>query len=123
MRLVLLFLIAACPLALAESAEEMLSACEKITESKVKDGKVSLPQDFDSGRCWGAFGVLQGLSALQTTDGNRPFFHVCAPENSSRTQYVAIFVEYVKRNPRRFNDEFWVVALDALRAAFQCQPK
>ena len=45
--------------AYAESAEVMLSACRPIAKAEITGDKVKLPQDFSTGMCWGAFGVLQ----------------------------------------------------------------
>jgi hypothetical protein len=111
-------------LGLAESAEEMLSSCKQIADAKVSNGKVTLPQDFQSGKCWGAFGTFQELASVIINPAKEPAFGVCAPASSTRTQYIAIFVEYVRRNPKRLNDGFFDVAWAALVDAFPCsRPK
>jgi hypothetical protein len=43
----------------AETTQEMLSACRDLSTARVTGDQVSLPQDFGSGRCWGAFDVIQ----------------------------------------------------------------
>ena len=130
MRLMLLLFIATAGLARAESTEEMLSSCGKLAEAKVQDGQVMVPQDFESGRCWGAFGVLLNLTRLikidetkRLQDDTKRILGVCSSKENTRTQAIAIFVEYARRNPSLFHEEFWIVALDALKAAFPCPSK
>jgi hypothetical protein len=49
-----------------------------------------------------------------------PVFGVCAPSESTRTQLIAIFVDYVKRNPKTMSDKFFFTARAALTEAFPC---
>jgi len=100
----------------------MLSACKKLADDTrvLDDGKILMPTDFESGKCWGAFATYQSMISLTTLDGKTRVLGVCAPANSTRTQIIAIFVEYARRNPRRLNEDFILVALDALRDAFLC---
>jgi Ssp1 endopeptidase immunity protein Rap1a len=125
LRLALLALVTA-SLGLAESAEEMLSSCKLLADAKVSNGQVTLPKDFESGRCWGAFGTFQDLARTSMPRPpalrEEPVFGFCAPSSSTRTQYIAIFVEYARRNPKRLNEDFFDVALDALVDAFPCSP-
>ena len=116
----LLFLSAIARPVLAESTEEMLSSCRRLAEANVANTEVELPQDFETGRCWGAFAVIQKVTALVIAPSKQPALLVCSPSESTRTQYIAIFVEYTKRNPRRLNEDFFFVALTALREAFPC---
>jgi hypothetical protein len=108
------------PFCKADTTEEMLSACRPITESKVADGKVNLPQTFDAGVCWGAFAAIQDETTWADESGER-HFEICTTEESTRTQLIAIFVEYAKRNPSKYSEEFHRVALAALREAFPCR--
>jgi hypothetical protein len=79
-------------------------------------------EDYSSGRCWGAIGVLQRIITMAYSDSSDPILDVCVPPKSTRTQLVAIFVEYVRRNPQRLHEDFFDVSIDALRGAFPCQP-
>ena len=108
---------------LAESAERMLSACKDIAEAKMTDDQhIVLKQDMDTGLCWGAFSILQTVLRIVSAPPNRRvIFGVCAPEGSTRSQYVKIFVEYATKNPRRLHEDFFFVARDALRETFPCQ--
>jgi len=119
--LTLLCVVAFAVPAFAESMEEMLTSCKLLAEAKVEGGEVSFPRDYPSGMCWGAFSTLQRVIVM--VDNNmRPYFHVCAPKNSTRSQLIAVFVEYSRRNPQRLHEDFFIVAIEALSGAFPCQP-
>jgi hypothetical protein len=118
---VVLLLVAAPPLSRAETNEEMLSACRPIAEAHMSQGKVALPETFEAGVCWGAFAIIQNLTVWVDTKTSKRHFGVCTPANSTRTQLIAIFVEYAKRNPRRYSENFSDVAFDALRESFPCE--
>jgi len=107
--------------ALAESAEEMLSACRKLADAPVSGDQVRLPSDFDSGLCWGAFASIQSAIKLQYTDDTAPILRVCAPPSSRRTQLLAIFAQYARNHPERLHEDFFKVAWFALRDAFSCK--
>lgn len=100
----------------------MLSSCKPLAEAEVRGDTVTLPQDFRSGTCWGAFAALQSLIARAYPDG-QPIFRVCAPPRSTRTQLLAVFVEFARRNPQRLHEDFFDVAVDAMRSAFPCQSR
>jgi hypothetical protein len=109
--------------AFGETAEEMASACRIVAAAKVVDGQVALPQDFDSGVCWGAFATLEkAVSVIVGSQSNVPTFGACTPETSTRTQLIAIFVEYTRRHPERLHESFFNIAIDSLRTAFPCSP-
>ena len=80
---------------------------------------VHMPQTFDAGVCWGAFAVIQKMTRWADSGGKR-YFGVCNPANSTRTQLIAIFVEYAKHHPQKYSDDFDDVVLDGLREAFPC---
>jgi hypothetical protein len=121
-KLALFMFILAVP-ARAESTEEMLSSCRSVAEAKVVNGSIDLPQDFATGACWGAFSTVQSAIFLALGKDKTLALHVCAPLNVSRTQLIALFVDYARRNPKRLNEEFFYVTLDALWAAFPCPSK
>ena len=102
----------------AESTAEMVSACKALAGADVTGDKVTIPQDFASGLCWGAFSSLQHV--VRTYTGEQPIFRVCAPPKSTRSQFIAVFVEYARRNPQRLHEDFLDVVLDSLRRAFPC---
>lgn len=105
----------------AETAEEMMSSCKYFADAEVRDQQVTLPGDFESGRCWGAFGAIQAAIVRVFRPAVLPAFSVCAPATSTRTQIIRIFLEYAKRNPKTLNEDYFEVALTALQEAFPCR--
>jgi len=107
----------------AQTAEEMVSACGQVSGAKITNGTVMLPRDFDTGFCWGAFASFQQLGNLVILPATEPLLGFCAPKSSTRTQLIAIFMDYARRNPKRLNENFETVALGALRQAFPCHSR
>ena len=102
----------------------MLSACRSISGAKVLEKgpegyRVSLPSGFESGKCWGAFLVIQKLARKGDISLNRRY-NVCAPADSHLVQLVAVFVNYAEQNPQRWHEDFFEVTLDSLQALFPC---
>jgi hypothetical protein len=106
----------------AETEEEMLSACRPITRAKVSNGSVDLPKDFDSGQCWGAFGMLHGVLFLNEPGDNRAS-HSCVSEDATRTQLIAIFVKYIEAHPKENGDSLHLVAINPIIDAYPCNKK
>ena len=116
------FVVLACSasLAYAESAAEMLSACKTLADVRVQGDTVQMPQDYESGLCWGAFSVIQRIIYQPTAVGRGRLYGVCAPVESKRSQLIAIFVEYMRRNPKRLHEDSFTVAREALAESFPC---
>jgi hypothetical protein len=98
----------------AESAEEMASNCKDIPSAAIADGKIAIPQDFNSGVCWGAFASLQAAIRF-------PFYDICAPENSTRSQLIQVFLAYMRQHPEKLNEDFFLAIYGATRQAFPCR--
>ena len=107
----------------AETAEEMMSSCRDLSTVKVRDANVQLPQDFDSGVCWGSFAMVQKMTRVVHLENGVyvPTFGLCAPEESTRTQLIQVFEQYATKHPERLHEEFWSVVQTALREAFPCK--
>ena len=115
MKICLLLAVLAYPV-FAQSTEEIISACQKL-DGKVEnasENQATLPSTFAAGLCWGAF-MLPGLSAHSET------FHFCMPQGVTKTQAIAVFLAFCRRNPQRLHEPFEKVVVDALREAFPCQ--
>lgn len=106
----------------AQTAEEMLSACRPITQAKVSNGMIDMPTDFDSGTCWGAFGMLQSVLFLQEPDGELAL-HACVPPDATRTELIAIFVKNVEDHPEEYGKGFQLVAINSMIKAYPCGKK
>jgi hypothetical protein len=104
----------------AETALEVESWCMPVANAKTISGsKISMEQTFDSGSCWGAFAAFQGLGSAVGSDGVRTL-HYCAPPESSRVEFVKVFVHFVEVHPQQGHLPFTFVALKALVEAFPC---
>ncbi len=101
----------------------MVSACKLITTAKTSDRVLMVPQDYNSGLCWGAFGALEQI--VKTPTGSKwvpqAILGVCVPENTPRSRLIAAFTDFAKAHPERSQEDFYPVARDALKAAFACQ--
>ena len=104
----------------ADTAEEMLSACRPITNAKISNGMIDLPQDFDSGVCWGAFDILDTMFNTVNMQTQKPLFPVCLPATRTRPQLIAVFVKYAENHPERYSEDFFVVVFAAEKEAFPC---
>jgi hypothetical protein len=107
----------------SESTEEMLSACKALSEPTIAEHQVALPQNFETGQCWGAFATLRRVLNMAVPPSKQPVFGVCAPKDSNRTQHIAIFIEFARRNPQRLHEDFVLVAMEAMHGAFPCRAK
>jgi hypothetical protein len=107
----------------AETTEEMVSSCRAISTAKVTGEQVELPQDFESGVCWGAFASLQHAIMIVGQNTASPFLGVCAGPAITRTQLIQIFFVYATAHPEKYQDDYFLVALAALHKAFPCPPR
>jgi len=106
-----------------QTAEQMLSACRPITQAKIlTDGTVELPRDFESGACWGAFGMLHQVLMLLDQNG-QPVLHACIPSNATRTELIAIFVRDVEQHPEEYGKDFQIVAINSVFHVYPCNQK
>jgi hypothetical protein len=112
----IVLLIASC--SYATTAEEMLAGCRSVAQAPVRDGQVRLPEASDAQKCWGAFIVLNEVIRLR--ESGKWILHACTSHDVTRTQLIAIFVEYVDRNPKVRNEQFTMTALNAIIEAFPC---
>jgi hypothetical protein len=107
------------PHAHADTAAELASACRPVAAARVSGDSVYFQQTYDSGRCWGAFTIIQRISSYVDSQGSRPL-HACVPPTSTRQQLVAVFVEFLNRNPQRMHEDAFEMSIEALTVAFPC---
>ena len=115
----------------AESTQEMLSHCKSMAENTgviAGDEILIKPNNFQSGQCWGSFAVIQNLIMVVYYDGkkpvyegNKPFYGVCVPPESTRLQLINIFVAYAKNKPKIHHQDFLSTAFESLRDSFPCE--
>jgi len=108
----------------AASTQEILSWCKPMTENTeiLANGEIRIkPNNIQSGICWGSFGIIQEIITHIYEGGEKPFYEICAPPESTRLQLINIFVVYAKSNPKLHHQDFFDIALESLRDSFPCE--
>lgn len=105
---------------MAQSALEMRSWCAPVVSAYMKNGTVKLPQDFDTGYCWGAFRSIQLITGYVDRDERR-ILGLCLPPEIKLSQIIMIFSNYVEQHPKEGHKTYESVALDALHSTFPCE--
>lgn len=105
----------------AETALEMQSWCGPIVNAQVPaPGTIHFVPTFETGLCWGSFAAIQQISKIYN-DNDGTTIEICAPEDSTRYQFVRVFYKYVNDHPELANLPFAVVAQRALAQGFPCR--
>jgi hypothetical protein len=92
------------------------------------DGTIVVPRDFEAGRCAGAFDAINALAGL-IGDNGKPVLGVCLASNQaykksrSLVQWAAMFIDYAKRHPKRYQEPFTDVMIEALQEMYPCPKK
>jgi hypothetical protein len=104
----------------AESALQAIPSCLTVSKGLRPDGKLYFSPDGQF--CWGAFAAIQQFSRLLIADepGKRSL-DICSPETSSRLQMILVFLKYADSHPEVLDQEFPLIARQALREAFPCK--
>src|SRR5258708_3585054 len=115
----LLLLIAGCvPARCYESANELLSDCERFLRAVGLAGHSFSIQNDDpqSWACWGYIRAFQGLSATVFEGEKLSITHACPPEEGTMDQMVRVFVVFARKHPESLHKRAAAVALDAFRS-------
>lgn len=105
-----------------DSAKAMLGFCRKLLAGMDENGDViRFTQNYETGTCIGAFSTIQHLSTFVIRDDKTPALRICAPPDSRMTDFIWVFVEYGRRNPKKINGGFAQVAMQALWEAYPCK--
>jgi hypothetical protein len=106
--------------ALGETALEMQSWCRHIASAPVlANDTVYVGTTFNDGVCWGSFAAIQQLSRIVDQDGIT-LLRLCPPPDSTRVQFIKIFMRYAVQHPEEAHHDFARLALLALVEAFPC---
>ena len=110
-----------CGAAKAETSLDLASSCKQLRSVTAgAKAKVTILRTFNNGFCWGAFAALQGLSATKWPESDKSLLGFCAPRESTRIQFIQIFVRYLEQRPDEGGVPFAEVAIRALADAFPC---
>ena len=89
---------------------ELLKRCQTSTQSLSYENLL----DF-----YWCLGFLEGVNGMLPST-TPPLY--CLPEAGSYTQVMQVLVKYLQDHPERLNESQTVLTVDALGAAFPCEP-
>ena len=115
-----IFLLSATPPALAQTAGEMLHACQTLQRGiRIKGNDAFLPSGAEAQQCWGFMSAVQEYSVLADQGGNR-LLGACPAADIKTTQIVDVFVKYANEHPEKSGTSAAVAAYNAMADAFPC---
>jgi hypothetical protein len=114
------FLVAANTAGLAQTAGEMLHACQTLQRGmRVTGDTAFLPSGTEAQQCWGFMSAVQEYSVLADQAGTR-LLSACPAADTKTTQIVDVFVKYAKAHREKLNAAAAAVAYNAMADAFPC---
>jgi hypothetical protein len=87
------------------SANSIMPGCHQF----LRQEHGNAAQSFDQGTC---FGFIRGLAGLTG----------CRPPEVTQGQLISVVVQYIDARPARTHEYFGRLALEAITAAWPCQP-
>jgi hypothetical protein len=101
----------------SESANYKLPACRDFNAMANEDVSRALVQDanrlFRAAACGGQ---IDGVANTLEVTGQ-----ICRPPGVTRGQVMAVVMTYIERIPERQNENFMVLAIEALKRAWSCR--
>ncbi len=105
----------------AQSAEDMLQACEALEQGmRVVGGHPYLPRRPDVQQCWGFMEAVQQYATLADQDG-KTLLDACPSPDSTTIQVVHVFTDYARAHPDKLGLKAAAVAYNAMADAFPCK--
>jgi hypothetical protein len=115
------FLLLSSSFAMAQSAGEMLNACEILERGMHIEGEsVFIPAAPDVNQCWGFMKAVQQYASLADQDG-KTLLGACPDQDTKSTQIVRVFVAYAHQHPEKLSLKAAAVAYNAMADAFPCK--
>lgn len=109
------------PLARAQSASKMLSACEILQRGMhVEQTTVYLPPGGDAHQCWGYMNSVLDYSVLANQDG-KPILGACVSAETTVIDVIRLFVRYANAHRDKLNLSAAAIAYNAMAEAFPCK--
>jgi hypothetical protein len=114
------FLFSASTAVMAQTAGEMLHACQTLQRGmRITGDTAFLPSGTEAQQCWGFMSAVQEYSVLADQAGTR-LLNACPAADTKTTQIVEVFVKYAKAHPERLNTPAAAAAYNAMADAFPC---
>lgn len=115
------FALSCCGLANAQSAGEMLHACEILQRGvRVEGETVYLPPGGDVHQCWGFMSAVQEYATLADQDG-QTLLDACPSADTTTVQVIRVFIRYANVHPEELSSKAAAVAYNAMAQAFPCK--
>ena len=110
-----------CPIASAQTAGEMLQACEMLQRGMHVEGDtVYIPPSAKLNQCWGFIEAVQQYAMLADQDG-KTRLNACPSEDSTTVDVLHIFVDYLNKHPEKHDLRAAAAAYNAMADAFPCK--
>lgn len=93
------------------SAQDMVSKCRQFKKTMPRDSDKA----FDAGYCAGAMTVVMRDVIIQLE--NPPF---CFPRGFTVSQFIVVFSDYVRANPKLWNEPYYEVAIASGKQVLPC---
>lgn len=107
--------------ALAQSAGDMLHACEILQRGMhVEGATVYLPLGKEALRCWGFMNAVLEYAALADQNG-KPLLGACAGPDATTMHVIRLFVAYANEHPEKLHLSAAAVAYNAMANAYPCK--
>src|ERR1700727_2379911 len=101
---------------LAQTAGEMLHACQILQRGmRVTGNTAFLPPGTEAQQCWGFMSAVQEYSVLADQAGTR-LLGACAAADTKTTQIVDVFVKYANAHREKLDTSAAAVAYNAMAA-------
>jgi Rap1a immunity proteins len=114
------FLLSANTAVMAQTAGEMLHACQALQRGmRVTGNTAFLPSGADAQQCWGFMSAVQEYSVLADEAGSR-LLGACPAADTKTTQIVDVFVKYASAHREKLDASAAAVAYNAMAVAFPC---
>ena len=115
------FVFLAGSVASAQSAREMLQACELLQRGMHIEGKtIYIPPSAKVNQCWGFIEAVQEYSSLADQNG-KTLLDACPGENSATVDVLHEFVAYLQKHPEKLDLKAAAAAYNAMADAFPCK--
>jgi len=107
--------------ALAQSAAEMLHACELLQRGMhVERNSAYLPPSNKANQCWGFVGAVLQYAMLADSDG-KTLLGACPGPDTTIVQVIDVFIQYARSHPEKVDLSAAAVAYNAMADAFPCK--
>jgi len=105
----------------AESAREMLQACEMLQRGMHIEGQtIYIPPSARVNQCWGFIEAVQEYSSLAGQNG-KTLLDACPGENITTVDVLHEFVSYLQKHPEKLDLKAAAAAYNAMVDAFPCK--